>query len=150
MESGQKKKDSQKKREEREKCMAEYEITVDKAKELLTKECKDMLKFPGLIETLHVLAHETCRLGNELEEKVLGEYSYYEGQLNGLEIALYLINRLPKAEKRPSLLSHDEIEYDTKPKVLKYFCTACGQDEIEEEDRFCKNCGAYFQEAVNE
>ena len=68
--------------------MAEYEITVDKAKELLTKECKDMLKLPGLIETLHVLAHETCRLGNELEEKVLGAYSYYEGQLNGLEVAL--------------------------------------------------------------
>ena len=132
--------------------MAEYEITVDKAKELLTKECLDVLKLPGLIETLHVLAHETCRLGNELEEKerTLGTYSYYEGQLNGLEIALYLINRLPKAEKRPSLLSHDEIEYDTKPKVLEYFCTACGQDEIGEEDHFCKNCGAYFQEAANE
>ena len=126
--------------------MAEYEITVDKAKELLTKECMDVLKLPGLIETLHVLAHETCRLGNELEEKTLGSYSYYESQLNGLEMALFLIDRLPKAKKRPALLSHDEIEYDTKPEVLEYFCSVCGHDGVEKEDRFCRNCGAYFEE----
>ena len=129
--------------------MAEYEITVDKAKELLTKECMDVLKLPGLIEALHVLAHETCRIGNELENKTLGEYSNYEGQLNGLEIALFLLDRLPKAKKRPALLSHDEIEYDEKPEVLEYFCSVCGQHDIYEEDHFCKNCGAYFEEEEN-
>ena len=120
------------------------EITLDKAKELLQIDCQDILKLPGVIEALHVLAHETCRLGNELPDKILGAYSYYEGQLNGIEIGLALLNRLPKATKRPLVLSHDEIEYDTEPAALEYYCTACGHGDIFDDHIYCPYCGALF------
>lgn len=125
------------------------EITIDYVKQLLSKESEDVLKLPGLIEALHVVAQETCRLGNSLEEKVLGSYSFYEGQLNGIEIAIHLINKLPKATKRPLTLSHDEIEYDTEPAVLEYYCTTCGHGDIFDDHIYCPYCGAMFIEEEN-
>lgn len=120
------------------------EITLDKAKELLTKECLDVLKWPGVEEALHVLAEETARLGNELPEKILGEFSYYEGQLNGLHIALCLINRLPKAKKLPWICEAADHPY------TRYKCECCRNDEVDIEDNYCSRCGALFVEEENE
>lgn len=121
--------------------MVDSNITLDEVKELLTKDCTTILMLPGVIDTLHTLANETARLGNEVEIQTLSAFDYYKGQLNGLEMALALLDRLPMPTKRPSTIINEEEE---DPIVIDYFCSVCGEDEIDIDDYYCPHCGGLF------
>lgn len=40
------------------------------------------------------LMRESADLANSLPNKTIGEYSYYEGQINGLKLALRILEKL--------------------------------------------------------
>lgn len=48
----------------------------------------------GIEEIIDALAHSAADRGDDLEHKTIGEYSYYEGQVNAFLIIQRLLEKL--------------------------------------------------------
>lgn len=69
-------------------------MTEREALELVNDKYLTKLSLDTIDEAIHSLAVAAADRGDNLEEKVLGEYSYYEGQVNAFIIAKKLLEKL--------------------------------------------------------
>lgn len=118
-------------------CDTEVEPILQKKDEELT----DITITPNrLMEYIDAIGQKTLQRVSEVKEPTLSVYDYYRGQVNGMRMALKLLN-LMKAPKVPFICDDGDTEYED------YKCGYCGH-RIYEDDNFCSECGValYFEE----
>ena len=91
---------------------------------------------------IEAFAQKCLQDGIDLDQKILGEYSYYMGKVDGLAAALRLFS-LMKAPKE----SYDCHSSDRPYKA--YRCGNCGfSDVIYEDYEYCPKCGVKLTEEL--